>query len=630
MILRRVTPLGVLVRQSRCLSLIRCLHQKTNVHQKTSTNVRSDVDVDERMSQKYSKRVDMDIAKTLKRDAMNKAFMEESIELEDILDGFTEKTTNVLKEEENLISHLEWTYFSPMEATLNGIIAQIITRVITELNLRKTLLNDIPDSLFFTRNVAHIIGKDQAILENLVALYYNKKREHLPQDLDQFFNMLDKPGLHKLIDDDFGSKTNFSSLSDLRLSYCYNKSGQYLNYEDSELTRFVKGYRPKFTTCIPDDCEETIDRIRNHFLETKPYNDQKLRLELMLKVAHELIQLKAPPSLTFFSNLLTVLNQSHNNFLNYEGIIWNHLVDYEFKTSLLSGEDFNPNLIPFYYKSAIENEPMLLHNLANFLSKVKHSQKFIKLLSLLKFDEVVQLEEAFKKSDFNQLISKSRFIKNRNEALANILTVQYSKPIFLGIEPFYNLIEKCLELELPNYIDLIINKIIFNSVEGNDGQLSVVFSVNETFNLDQFKFIIDHHKDLNTIITTIFNKKLILLIIKVIDKTDDLGRLMWLLPNLDIVINAHKESFRNHTQEINNLLNKHNNKTITNNDIVDFITKDSNIANGLNLQLMYRVYKKLHHYGIDGKLVSYERDLEIPKTILNLNQHQKLKTYLDM
>lgn len=429
----------------------------------------------------------------------------------------------------------ELRYWNPIEGTVRGMVSEIITTIIIELSIRKVAFHDITDSKVLLKSVPLL--DDEEIQSHLSG---TQVKELLGQ---------------------MNNNVNFASLPLFRSIYTHYKSNDWLVYQDSDFTRFIKGETSGYTERYESD--DLIIGITEVFGNVNPL-DLLSKAEAMVKVAHLLIRSPSPPSTKVFRVLMDFLDE--RNMLTYQLIILKHLVPYKARASLLSDEfqNITGSLIVHYYQSLIEKEPKFINTLFNFYDKIGKKEALKHLLSFMKFDEILELERIYNLSIYSQLLSKSRYLRSRRITDLTLVNYHTSKPLKISKEDFYNIIEKCTKHEMFQYIDFMINKIIFQSL---DDEVLLAFHDKE------LQFTIDN-ENITEIKIKIFDNRLLRTILDTVNKSNDLGRLMWLIPNLDTVLAYHQEN------------------------------------NSLDRELVNEIISTLRTFGLDGKVISYEKLLK--------------------
>lgn len=563
---------------------------------KSSANSVNKIDCseDERMQLKYERRVDIDINRFKTRKLLTEMYHRyvRAIDNQQVLQAFKKPSEPGYYHQIQTIQQLRdqgFHYYNGNEPTVRTIIDGLINTVLVELNLRKLFVGDINDSKLLIKDVAGVLMKNEELMVQL-AQFYNGSQ--LPEQLRQLFDNLNKPLLVRLMED-LGQIPSFSSLNTLRMVFSYNKSNDYLNYETSEVSRFTKGLATGYTKRYEDD-ESLILELRQMFDSIPENLDQLSKLDLILRITSQLINSKSPPGLNYFTELLDHLNRL--DLMTFQTLILTAIVDPKFKVSLLSTDDpliDNSELVVYYFKPIIEKNPNFLNILFDYYDKRENESMIELLLSYLKFDEVINLEQLFRRSIYNQLLSKSRFIKNRN--LDRLVAIEYTNPVLINYRTLINVINKCVKFRKTEYIDLLINKLIFHST--SNGQ--VILSINESLDLTQFKFVIDNEKeDVNEILIQLFDRDLMILLLKLAIDSNDLGRLMWLIPNLDIFIERHLDHEK--------LLNL---RKLYNENSDDFESLNNELQ--VNLNLIFYIFRCVKDFGLEGKLLHYEKKFGI-------------------
>ncbi|WEJ97302.1 hypothetical protein PSN45_004852 [Yamadazyma tenuis] len=461
-----------------------------------------------------------------------------------------------------------------------AIIDETLATLLVEMNLRRHLVGDVVDSRILVKSISGF-GK-----------------EDIPQDIDLEVFM-----------DSLGKTIEFSSLEEFRLVYSYYKSGNYLNYETSEMSRFVKGFRNGYQSRFSSD--SLIPRINELFNNFNNKQDQISRVSFMLSFVVELIKATEPPSMKVFRHILDHMNNC--DLLAYQLIIMRHLTPIKFKSSALADSQ-SPKLTALQYKELIEEEPELVNTLFNYYDKIDSDETIEQLLSYLKLEEVLELEILCSGSIYNQLISKSSFLKSRSSDLNQLEIVSYDTPqqMILSRDTMKNIIGICIKHKKYKYIDFLINKILLQSNE--DGVLLMLNDDPQLiFNLDQME----------KVLLNVFDKELMLLIIKVINESNDRGRLMWLLPNLDLFLkhylSAHREG-----KKLQKVYETFRNGVFDS----DFLQAEKVL--GVNLKLVFNIYNCLRIHTSDTTVAYYEKLIGIPAPTDSVSMDPLFRNYFEL
>lgn len=428
---------------------------------------------------------------------------------------------------------MDTRYYSPIEGTIRAIVHETIDTLLVELNLRRHVVGDIDDS--------RILVKDFDRFKSI--------------DLERESGLVHLDHVESLASHDIYSLPHF------RLIYNHYKSGEYLNHENAETIAFLSGVRTGYSSRQSDYgvFELQINAIFNVNCET-----QMDRISMMFEMVNVLTTTVSPPLMKVLKLILDHLN-SHN-LIAYLGIILRHICPYKFRASHLSDTKL-AKLTALLYQEAIEEEPEILLSIFEFHHKAGNTDVIEQLLCFMLFEEIIELERIFNQSIYKGLISKSRFIKSRTIENLSTVNFQSKSPLMVSRETIHKIIEICSHHELYIYIDLLVNKAIFQLV---GDKVLLTFNGN-----NDFHFTIDSD-DVNGIILQLFTEDLIVLLLKVIEDSNDLGRLMWLIPNLDVYMTHWSQSQVSETCE------------------------------PLNVSLIFQILKSLKRFGVEGKLMSYE------------------------
>lgn len=558
---------------------------------------------DERKHSKYEKRKEVDIEWFQKRKCLNTQYLEsiknistnQIVESWDAGDSYYDGINNI-----HDLKAQNFHYYNPILPDVTAMVTDMINTVLIELNLRKVFLGDVKDSKILIQDVGSLLLKNKELIKQLY-LYYDNPDSQLPQDLELFLTGLNKPQLRQLLDS-IAENPSFSSLRHFRTFFSYNKTGNHSNYEESETTRFTKNSLSGYTKRHPDD-DVLILELNEIFCVPKLGLDQLSKVDTILKVISQMINSPSPPGLDYF---IAVLNHLNNHYLtSYQTIMLKYMIPIKFRPSLLSQEDTlnqRSDLPLFYFKSIVEKRPDFISTLFNYYAKVGNDVMIEKLLSYLKLDEVIDLEKIFNRSIYNQLLSKSRFIKNRS--LNQLTPITYSNPVIIKYDTLINAINKCVQFEKFEYVDLLINKLILHSNLDRE----IFLSINESLDLSNFKFVIDNdNEDLSEVLLFLFDRDLMIILLKLVMQSNDMGRLMWLIPNLDIFVERNLSldkilDLKHHMDDGND----------------DFFGLNESLQ--VNMSLIYNIHKCLKQFGLDGKVLHYEKIFGIGSELVLNNE----------
>jgi hypothetical protein len=237
----------------------------------------------------------------------------------------------------------------------------------------------------------------------------------------------------------------------------------------------------------------------------------------------------------------------------------------------------------------IEQTPEILSSLIQYNSHRENLETFKQLLSFYQLDDIIESEKQLDRSYLQSILSKSRFVRHRDRQL-NLSEIDFSSldPVTVTTESIYTTMNCCIELKQFQYIDLLFNKILMHSIETEHGETKVVLSLGTRSVGD---LLVSKNYSLNYISERVFTKQLFKILIRASRESDDLGRLMWLLPHLDSFLN----------RELIQIV-----------DLPGECCKDSC---SIDSELIKEIYDALLTFGLEGKVVTYNEILQFDKII---------------
>ncbi|CUM67771.1 uncharacterized protein PRCAT00005476001 [Priceomyces carsonii] len=498
-----------------------------------------------------------------------------------------------------------------LENSMMMICTYFINSVIVELNLRKVLTNEAKfDSFLFTRSLMSSVRSTNDWTETfqlLIKLYDIK--EGTPKSLDDFVKGLDKIGVELLISD-FKSSDHFNSLEMLRYFFCYFKTSQHLNYDESDTIKFVKSWYPiKFQSPEVNN-SDYIKGFDNCFEKYKANNDLG-HLELALDLSKVIITCsKYTPSVSIFKYLLDKLGEM--GLLSYQTIVYDSIAPVKYKGSILGTpltKALRPQRVAEHFQDLVESDPGLLESFIKFQVPRGDVTTLVKLLAFYRLNEVMDYVAVLDRSNLSKVISKSRFSRNLTMTFKTII-FKTDREIFVSRESIYSAIEACISLHAYKYIDALVDKLIVNSVK-NDDEIQIALSLggNPSIFLKGIDppLIIAKVLPPDELSSIIFDKNLFKILLRASRESDDIGRLMWLTPHLDSYLNRSLEVSAPHIDAIK--VHLRNCK-----DEVDerfTLAEDSSL---IDMALISEIYDAMSVLGLDGKLVAYDKFLDFKNT----------------
>lgn len=516
-------------------------------------------------------------------------------------------------------------YNSEMQTGLSLICQYLLNSIIVELNLRNLFKSpEITESDFLYRNLIETIKHNDLKIEILKILNPLLNNNIKPKNFNDFFQNLNQLEIQTLLNQ-LKFNHDFDSIEIYRYLFQYIKSSQYLNYEESDLTSFIKSnnfikfqsnhqsnkeyiekldklfdkychYLNQESLMQQDEayCDYLIDKSPKKFnLLTEIYqnhivnfpNIQHLNLGLsIIKVLLTCNQFT--PNYGLFKYLLDKLRAV--GLVNYQSIIYKSLPLYNHKPSVLTD---NQTLQYYHFQPIVEQNPEILSSLLQYNSDRNISTTFHSLLSFFLLDDIALYESILSQSNLQGILSKSKYTRDSKRWLHSEVYFKSSKPLIISVDSVYTAIECCIDLKCFEYIDSLFNKILIHGIE-NDNTLSILLTMGSSdTNSTVYEQLLAKQYTPQEIASKIFTKQIFKLLLKASRLSDDLGRLMWILPHLDNYLQRNLEHITHNTKEISN--------------------KDTPV----DQELVSEIYLALLAHGLEGKIKSYKKFLQFDKIL---------------
>jgi len=517
-------------------------------------------------------------------------------------------------------------YHGEIEATLMLLCQYMLNSIIVEINVRKLFASDeIPkvNPYLYQEFINGVTNESKKahILKLLSPLYHSADNSK-PPDFQNFFANLEKNAVDDLLES-FSTNDSFNDLGTYRYLFQRHKSSDYVNYDISDLVLAVKSNEyPKFQTRKASS-EEYIRKLEEVFHQYELYksreelmksdeaylrylNDKSLKnfealneiyksyvinvprvqhLELGLSIVKVLLTCNLnAPDLNLFKYLLDKLGSLQ--LYNYQSLVYKCLPAYLHSPSALADE---PELQAYHFQHIIEQTPEILSSLIQYNSHRENLETFKQLLSFYQLDDIIESEKQLDKSYLQSILSKSRFVRHRDRQL-NLSEIDFSllDPIMVTPESIYITMNCCIELKQYQFIDLLFNKILMHSVETENGETKVVLSLGTRPVGD---LLVSKNYSLQDVSERLFTKQLFKILIRASRESDDLGRLMWLLPHLDSFLSRELVQ------------------------IVDLPNDCNKESCSIDRELIKEIYDTLLTFGLEGKVVTYNEILQFDKTL---------------
>ncbi|KAI3403136.2 hypothetical protein KGF56_004025 [Candida oxycetoniae] len=333
--------------------------------------------------------------------------------------------------------------------------------------------------------------------------------------------------------EDFKTSDAFFSLQRFRANFYHCKSSQYLNYWDSDACSQTKSIIPiVFLSPYYDDTEilEKLDKAFKEYHHHHHHHNSNTTEKLAhINLAYQIVQIFLSrhsyiPTIKTWSFLLDKLCE--NNLTNYQQIVYLSLLQYKHQPSVLATpseplKTIIAPLIPDHFLHLIQQDPEILSSLLAYQVPRNDKEMFVELLSFLKLDEVAREVLTIK----SPLLSRSKYklpkiIPGYDFDITN-LTITRSC--------IYRIMKLTISIGLFEYLDLLFDKIVLHSKD----QENILLSYTE-----------------NSLVKgKIFDCDLFMVMLDAAEKSNDMGRVMWILPFLDEFIAENHQQIPKHLRE---------------------------------------------------------------------------------
>ncbi|ODV82341.1 uncharacterized protein CANTADRAFT_29611, partial [Suhomyces tanzawaensis NRRL Y-17324] len=394
------------------------------------------------------------------------------------------------------------------------------------------------------------------------------------QSFEQFFHNLDSEAISGLLLE-LKSSDAFNSIETLRLYFQHFKSSQYVNYDRSDYSKAVQNNNfVKFSSQTIDNSEyfqgfkEAFDEYKN-----SKTTRELAHLDLLINIVKVLLRSSQfTPNVEIFQVLMDEFGKLE--LYNFQSVVYQSIPQYKHRQTVLASpqDELSVSKVPkmaYHVQEAVEQNPAFLRTLIDYHIIRNDSESFKQLLSFYRLDDIIQHEKVLNKSYLAGLMSKSRFIRHKERQL-EIEPITYSceEPLLIPLDTIHHTIKGCIQLEQFQFIDLLFNKIIVHAMEKEASGWQLL--VSQSYSPKEFA-------------SKIFTKELFKVLLRASTKSDDLGRIMWLMPHLDNYLETH--------------MDKHLTK----------INANELESSPIDPELINEIYIALNTFGLEGKLVSYNQ-----------------------
>lgn len=499
-----------------------------------------------------------------------------------------------------------------------------INSVLVELNVRK-LFHDsevrakLPESSLVWRDQLLFNIKDPArkpelmgLLEQLVGKEYDNE--------NSMSEALNGKELGFGIGDEFGTSEYFNSLQVLRTFYHnFILLSNYLNYPESDTIAETKSESYIRFESPTVDCTEYTSRINDAFTKFAAALDEdrnSARIELILTLAAGLLQgSHYTPSLSIFKLIMDKFGEA--GLLNYQSIVLDALCTSDFHRSLLGNpapDNIRTRYMAPQFQDLIQRHPEFLSSLLSYSAQRNDEYLFSEFLAFLRLEDTLEHEKVLRRSIYSSMLSRSRF--HRPAVISAHQVVFHSdEPIMVDVNLIYEAIRIACDLKRFEYIDLLINKLLAHLVtEKKTGELKLILSYGDVNIVDNDKFqIVLGKPEMNPreFGRYVFTKELLILVLNAARSSDDVGRLMWLIPHIDDYLATAFNDSVEHLNNMEEFLKNFEESQLGSSDFEEFMAEDRKCA--IDLRFVNELSRVLRILGIEGKWSTYNELLDFAR-----------------
>ncbi|KAI5960257.1 hypothetical protein CANMA_004037 [Candida margitis] len=343
--------------------------------------------------------------------------------------------------------------------------------------------------------------------------------------------------------DEIKTSSDFVSLESYRLNFHHYKSSQWLSTSEGNTISQLGFAQPIVFKSAQYGDKEVIQSLETAFEDYATSNKKLSHIQLAVQVVKILLSPHNNiPTIKLWKYLLDKLGNC--NLLNYQQIIYLSLFQYKHQPTVLADPSpatdsiFAP-LMADHFAHLIQKDPEMLPSLLKYQLLRRDDKTFLELLSFLTLDKIAGEMSVIK----SPLLSKSKY---KLPTYIPGLDLE-ERLLTISRRSMYSIMEMAIELGLYQYLDLLFNKIVLHS-------------------RDQERIELNYVEDV-LVEGRVFDEHLFSIMLDAAVKSNDLGRVVWLLPFVD-----------------------------------EYIKEGSGINDALRKQLL----TTLKFFNLEGKLKSYE------------------------
>lgn len=498
----------------------------------------------------------------------------------------------------------DYCYHHDIRYSVEMLVTWYITTLICDLNVQAILLGKVKDEGLYRDVMAHL------------------KLPLLKNDIREELSTMSRENITtQALVDQFASSEYFNSLQTYRTYFTHFKLAQALNYDDSDhrgprqsrhgiyfrlpqrsnqeyfaridlafatfsnnmerqrvMEANSKAYRDFCSTPTAAKFAE-LDEIYQEYAKTHPKNHQ--HLSLLAEVIKALVQChQFTPTSELFTYLISKFDE--HGMKNYATMAYQCLFSYGDNASVLAASTNDTQL--FSQVSArqflpiVTESPDCLGALIKYCARRQQTLTFRQLLLFFGLDEVMAHESVLDKSYLSPIIAKLRFLrfKEYRKLDMDLILFKHAEPLAVKPQVVVEAMEACIEMNEFGFVDSLFNKMVMHMT--NLGKVALAFGENHKLEND---LILLKKYPVTELSRRYFTQPIIEVMISAAVASNDLGRLMWLMPHVDDYIER-------------GLVGIASENVFTSHDRLD-------------PKLVAQLRKALLHFGLEGKLHRYRQ-----------------------
>lgn len=528
-------------------------------------------------------------------------------------------------------------YFNGIEHDIMALVAHLVNTLVVDLNLRRQFIFDdpvqqMPSSFLFRENVidqVKNIPRKRELLQILAALADKTADGDSTIDL---VARLDQMELKSLLNHRAQLSDVFDDVEFWRTSFTHNKSGQYRNYEHADTLRSIASLRLVAFESPQIDDSEFVAQFEAAFAEHRLQRDNHPlhHLNLILGLIRALLGHKqATPSVYIFHYLLERLldEDIDGELTNLQHIVYQLLPRHQHRQTVLASMLQPCRAAPlqgYHFEHLITAIPDFLKSLTQYQVRRHDVGTLKQLLGYFRLHETREYEKTLLKSTLTGLVSRSRFTSLSTLALPPDITYDSKHALVIGLDTLYTAIDACIELQAFEFVDLLLSKLVLFYVRNDAGDRKVALSFGSgALSLDttDYRLLLAEGLTPTQFSKEIFTKELFVMLLKACREGKDAGRLLWLMPHLDLYVETHLNDNAEHIDRIRRFY--HNSIVLSQyTHLPEFESHERDAA--FDTAFLDAVYTTLQMFGIDGKVYTYNKLFHFDETI-ERNVRQRLR-----